>query len=143
MIRFIREEFNGEQVMSVREVRERMQELYVYDLYGFRTEAKVLASVLYPHEVVNCFATGIHEGKRKMLVVTVYRIIVISTAFASSPDIITIPREEISHPMVVKRFFFSSISFEVYSKEFLFTLVSQRVLDVFLWALEQPIPDRF
>ena len=127
---------------GVREIKERMQELYVYDLYGFRTESKALASVLYPYETINCFATGIHKGKRRMLVVTYYRIIIISTAFATPADIVSINRELILNPTYVKRFFTSSISFEADGSKYEFSMVSRRVLEMFIWAVGQELPVR-
>jgi hypothetical protein len=119
-----------------------MQELYVYDLYGFRTETKALASVLYPYETINCFATGIHKGKRRMLVVTYYRIIIVSTAFGSPADIVSINREQIRHASYTKRFFTSTISFEAEGTTYEFSMVSRRVLEMFTWAVEQTLPIR-
>lgn len=127
---------------GLREIRDRMQELYVYDLYAFRTEVKPLASLLYPLETINCFAMGIHEGRRKLVVVTYYRIIIISTSFGSPAQIIEIPREAVSDPSYTKRFFTSSISFTADGDRYTFTLVSRRVLELFVWAVEQPGPIR-
>lgn len=132
----------AESRQGVREIKQRMQELYVYDLYGFRTETKALASVLYPYETINCFATGIHKGKRRMLVVTYYRIIIVSTAFGSPADIVSINREKIQNPVYLKRFFTSSISFEADGTKYEFAMVSRRVLEMFIWALEQTLPIR-
>ncbi len=127
---------------GLREIRERMQELYVYDLYGFRTEIKPLASVLYPLETINCFAMGIHEGKRKLIVVTYYRIIIVSTSFGSPAQITEIPREAVGEPSYKKRFFTSSISFTADGKVHTFSLVSRRVLELFVWAVQLPAPIR-
>lgn len=127
---------------TVKEIRERMQELYVYDLYGFRTEIKTLAAILYPYETVNSFATGLHEGKRKLLVVTYYRIIIICTRFGTPPEILWFNREEISNPSFKKHFFTSSISFDIEGTHFLFSMVSRRVLELFVWAVNQPAPIR-
>lgn len=70
---------------SIGSIRERMQELYVYDLYGFRSENKALAGTLYPHEKINSFAVGLHEGLKKMLVVTTHRLIIIRSSFGKTP----------------------------------------------------------
>lgn len=127
---------------GIKEIRERMQELYVYDLYGFRTEIKMLAAVLYPYEQINSFATGIHKGKRRMLVVTHYRLIILSSSFAAKPDVTWFNREDIAHPRFKKRFFTSSISFDVDGTCYDFQMVSHRVLELFVWAVEQPAPIR-
>ncbi len=119
-----------------------MQELYVYDLYAFRTEVKPLASLLYPLETINCFAMGIHDGKRKLVVVTYYRIIIISTSFGSPAQVTEIPREAVSDPTYIKRFFTSSISFTAEGERYTFSLVSRRVLELFVWAVQQPGPIR-
>ena len=127
---------------GIREVRQRMQELYVYDLYGFRTEIKPLASALYPYETINCFATGIHQGRRKMLVVTYYRILIVSISFGSPANIIEIPREKIKNAAYTKRFFTSTLTFETAEEQYLFSMVSRRVLELFVWAVNQDGPIR-
>lgn len=119
-----------------------MQELYVYDLYGFRTETKALAAVLYPYEKINSFAVGLHEGRRKMLVVTYYRLIIVFSKIGSPPEFRWFDREEISNPRFEKRFFASSISFEAQGETHEFSMVSRRVLELFVWAVEQPAPIR-
>lgn len=119
-----------------------MQELYVYDLYGFRTEIKPLSQLLYPYETINCFATGIHQGKRKMLVVTYYRVLIISTSLGAPADIVEMKRETIEHATYEKRFFLSALSFEVEGNSYHFSMVSRRVLELFVWAINQPHPIR-
>lgn len=124
---------------SVKSVRERMQELYVYDLYGFRSENKALAGVLYPHEKINSFAVGLHEGQKKMLVVTTHRLIIIRSSIGRAPDIQAVNRELVEDPSFVKRFFTSSLSFTLHGEVFTFHMVSRRVLELFVWAVEQPL----
>jgi len=124
-----------------KDVRERMQELYVYDLYGFRPEIKSLSALLYPYETINCFATGVHQGLRRMVVVTVYRVLVIGNRLASGADVIAIPRKDVLSHTHNKRFFTSSIEFDTAKNHYEFTNVSRRVLELFDWALDQPLPD--
>jgi len=125
---------------GTKDIITRMQELYVYDLYGFRTETKALASVLYPYETINCFATGIYQGRRRMLVVTIYRIIIVASNLVSPADIITIRREAITQHAFHKRFFTSSIEFSTAEEHYELKNVSRRVLEMFSWAVEQPLP---
>ena len=119
-----------------------MQELYVYDLYGFRTEIKPLSQLLYPYETINCFATGIHDGKRKMLVVTYYRLLIISTSLGAPAEIVEIKREMVENATYVKRFFLSTLSFDADGKTYRFSMVSRRVLELFVWAINQTAPIR-
>jgi hypothetical protein len=128
---------------GLREIRERMQELYIYDLYAFRSELKPLSAVLYPYETINCILVGLHNRKRKLLAVTYYRIITISASFGSPAEITQINREHIKNPQYTKRWFISSISFETEKGEsYTFSMVSRRVLDLFVWAVNQPAPIR-
>jgi fructose-1,6-bisphosphatase len=124
---------------SVKSVRERMQELYVYDLYGFRSENKALAAVLYPHEKINSFAVGFHEGLRKMLVVTSHRLLIIKSSIGKTPSVQAVKRELIEEPSYTKRFFTSSLSFKLDGETFTFRMVSRRVLELFVWAVERPL----
>lgn len=116
-----------------------MQELYVYDLYGFRPEIKALSSIVYPYETINCFATGIHEGIRRLMAVTGYRVIIVGRRLIGGSDAIVIPRSQITSHSYRKRWFTSSIEFESEEGRFLLTNVSRRVLELFDWAMEQPI----
>lgn len=127
---------------SVKEIRERMQELYLYDLYGFRAENKVLASLLYPLEKINSIAVGLHEGRKKMVVVTYYRLIIIHAPIGREAEIEIFNREEITNASYNKRFFSSSILFEAKGRGYEFTMVSRRVVELFVWAVEQPAPLR-
>lgn len=131
----------GNRGVAPQDIRKRMQELYVYDLYGFRTEIKALSSILYPFETINAFATGIYKGKRRMIVVTIYRIVVVSTGLASEPDVYELRREDITGYTIKKKFFVSSISVESGEETFEFKMVSRRVLDLFGWAIDQPLPE--
>lgn len=116
-----------------------MQELYVYDLYGFRLEVKQLAQIIYPYETINCFATGIHEGLRQMLVVTGYRIIIVGSRLFGKSGATVISRSSVHSFSAQKRWFTSSIEFESEEGTFRFRNVSRRVLELFEWAMEQPI----
>jgi len=129
----------GMQTTTPQDIRSRMQELYVYDLYGFRPEIKALATIVYPYETINCFATGIREGLRRLVVVTGYRVIIISRRLVGGVEVTVIPRERIISHSYEKRFFTSSIEFESEEGTFHFRNVSRRVLELFEWAMEQPI----
>ena len=124
---------------SIKSVRERMQELYIYDLYGFRSENKALAGTLFPHEKINSFAVGLHDGKKKMLVVTTHRLIIIRSSVGRAPEVQAVKREHVKDQKFQKRFFASTISFVVNNELFTFHMVSRRVLELFVWAVEQPL----
>ena len=126
------------QTTTRQDIRRRMQELYVYDLYGFRPEIKALASIVYPYETINCFATGINDGLRRLVVVTGYRIIIVARRLIGGGEVNVIPRSEVTSHSFEKRWFTSSIEFESEQGHFLFRNVSRRVLELFDWAMEQP-----
>ena len=127
---------------GLREIRERLQELFLYDLYAFRSELKPLASLLYPLETINCVLAGFHEGRRKLLVVTYYRLIIITNTFGSPAQVTEIKRESVTHPSYVKRLCASSVSFEAEEQHYTFGFVSRRVLELFVWAVNQRHPTR-
>lgn len=127
------------QATKPQDIRLRMQELYVYDLYGFRPEIKALASIVYPYETINCFATGINDGLRRLVVVTGYRVIIVSRRLIGGVEVTVIPRERIISHSYEKRWFASSIEFESEEGHFRFSNVSRRVLELFEWAMEQPL----
>lgn len=129
----------GMQTTTPQDIRSRMQELYVYDLYGFRPEIKALTAIVYPYETINSFATGIHDGLRRLVVVTGYRVIIIGRRLAGGGEVIVIPRTAITSHSYKKRWFSSTISIESEEGDYIFTNVSRRVVELFDWAMEQPI----
>ncbi|MDL2229641.1 hypothetical protein LJC14_05260 [Treponema sp. OttesenSCG-928-L16] len=127
---------------AVKYIRDRMKELYVYDLYGLRGEVKILGRIVDPWETINCFATGVMDGLRRMLAITVSRVIIIGSHPGSSPDLLIIPRKDIVSHSSTKRFFTSSIEFSASNgAHYELVNVSGRVLELFNWALDRPFPD--
>ena len=116
-----------------------MQELYVYDLYGFRPEVKILSTVLYSYEIIYSFATGIYNGLRRMVVVTNYRALIIGSRMLGGSEIIKIPRKEVKSSSYTKKLIGSSIEFSTAENKYVFENVSRRVLELFEWALKQPV----
>lgn len=127
------------QSTTKQDIIQRMQELYVYDLYGFRPEIKALTAIVYPYETINSFATGILDGLRRLVVVTGYRVIIIGRRLAGGGEVVVIPRTAITAHSYEKRWFSSTISIESSEGNYVFRGVSRRVVELFDWAMEQPI----
>lgn len=126
---------------SAKTIKDRMRELYLYDLYSLRPEIKILARVINPYETINCMATGVLDGQRRMLVVTDHRVIIIATHLGSAPDLFVIPRRDVASHSASKRFFASSIELTARNgARYELKNVSRRVLDLYEWALDQPLP---
>ena len=125
--------------MEKRDIIERLQELYIYDLYGFKRELKPLAMILNIDETINCMATGIMEGKRRLVCVTNYRVIILFVPVVGIPENTVILREGIVDYSANEKLFTSKFSFSTKDMTFNFINTQRRIIDLFLWAMEQPI----
>ncbi len=127
--------------MEKRDITERLQELYIYDLYGFKRELKPLAMILNIDETINCMATGIFEGKRRLVCVTDYRVIILFVPAVGIPENTIILRDGIIDYEASEKFFTSTFSFSTKNMNFKFKNTQRRIIDLFLWAMEQPIKE--
>lgn len=122
------------------QITDRLKELYIYDLYGYRPEIKMLSSLLYVDETINCLLTGVYSGLRDLVCVTDSRLIVIGKHLVSGADLLIFPRQDILSFSHQKKFFDSSVTFSIKNGDtYTFTGVSKRVLELFDWALEREI----
>ncbi|MFA6846408.1 MAG: PH domain-containing protein [Sphaerochaetaceae bacterium] len=120
-------------------VIKRLQELYLYDLYGFRLELKPLAELLNIGEILNCVATGVYKGRRRMIAVTDYRVLVIASSVLAATEVFIIQRSAITSYSVKKRLIGSNLHLETAKETYVFTNTQKRILDLFLWALGLPV----
>lgn len=127
--------------MEKKDIISRLQELYIYDLYGFKTELKPLAMILNIDETINCVATAIFEGKRRLICITDYRVIILMTPMIGSTESTIIKRKAITDYSATKKFYNSYFSLSTKDKTYLFRNTQKRIIDLYLWALEQPIKE--
>lgn len=127
--------------MEKKDIVERLQELYIYDLYGFKRELKPLSMILLLDEKINCVSTAIVDGKRRFVCVTDYRVIILFTPIVGIPENTIVLRKAIVDYSAKKKIFNSSFSFSTKDMEFKFKNTQKRIIDLFLWAMEQPIKE--
>lgn len=127
--------------MDKKDIISRLQELYIYDLYGFKTELKPLAMILLLDEKINCVATAVFEGKRRLICVTDYRVIIIATPIVGSSETTVIKRKAITDYSANKKIYNSNFSIVTKDKEYFFKNTQRRIIDLFLWSMEQPIKE--
>ena len=128
--------------MDRNQLDRRLQELSIYSEFYHRKELKALAQILVPGEQLNCILTGVHEANRKMLAVTDQRIIIIFAGTLGAGDVKFIRRESVQNYQFEKRFLFSSVRIDTKGgASFAFSNTQGHLKDLFLWAMEQPLPD--
>lgn len=123
--------------MTTNEIRKRLQELGLSDLYGFKRELRTLPSVLSYDEVIYAMTSGLFEGSRWSVFVTDQRIILISSHIVSGVGVKYLNRSDV-HDISVKRgFLFGSLAFLVGDTPIEIAHVAKRSIDLFVWALER------
>ncbi len=119
----------------------RLQELGIYSDFYYRKELKPLTQVLGEREQLNCMLTGVHEGNRKMLVVTDQRLLILFSAALADKAITAIRRDAVKDWQFEKKLLFSKLSFSTNSGErFVFTNTQGSMKEFFEWAMKQPLP---
>ncbi|MCY1151050.1 MAG: hypothetical protein OWP43_01370 [Sphaerochaetaceae bacterium] len=127
--------------MDKKDIISRLQELYIYDLYGFKTELKPLALILLVDETINCVATAILDGKRRFVCITDYRIIILFTPVVGTGESTIIKRKAVVDFEANKKILNSSFKITTDEKEYIFRNTQRRIIDLFLWAMKQPIKE--
>ena len=119
----------------------RLRELGIYSEFYFRKELKALAQLLDEDEQLNCILTGVHEANRKMLAVTDQRLLVIFAGALAAGDITVIRRSAVTDWSFDKKLLFSTVSFTTAEgRTFTFTNTQGSLKELFLWAMERPLP---
>ena len=127
--------------MNAKQVEQRLEELGISDLYSFRLELKPLASVLQIDEKLNCVATGLYDGSRKLIAVTDYRIIVVGAGVLQQGNILIIKRNALTGWKFNKKFLISSIELTTKDKTYLFKNTQARIASLFEKAMLEPIKE--
>lgn len=117
----------------------RLQELYLYSLYGFSVELRPLSMMLKPEETLNFLCRGRLEGVRQMIAVTDARIIFISSPMLAKGEVRVVDRRAVNNHSVSKIFLCSSIRFNTDDAIYEMSGVPAKLLDLFEWAMEQPV----
>ena len=126
--------------MNTKDLEKRLRDLSLYSDFYLRKELKPLAQLLQEGETLNCLLTGVNEGNRKMIAVTDRRILIIFAATLGGGEIKVVKREAVKDYWFKKKLLFSSVGFSTESESFTFTNTQGHLKDLFLWAMEQPLP---
>lgn len=117
----------------------RLQELYLYSLYGFSVELRPLSMMLKPEETLNFLCRGRLDGVRQMIAVTDARIIFISSPMLAKGQVRVVDRRAVNSHSVSRILLGSSIKFNTDKDVYEMAGVPAKVLDLFEWAMEQPV----
>lgn len=125
--------------MDKKDIESRLKELGIYSDYYYKLELKVLAKVLNFDEVLNSVITGVLDGRRRMIAVTDFRLIVVAAGAISAADVLVIRRDAIKSWKFNRKFLLSSVEIETEGKSFLFKQTQAGQQKLFTWAMNQPI----
>ncbi len=127
--------------MNRHTLEKRLQELGIYSDFYYRKELKPLAQVLGEQEQLNCMLTGVHEGNRKMLVVTDQRLLILFAAALGDKAITVIRRDAVKDWQFEKKLLFSRLSVSTRGGEvFEFSNTQGSLKELFEWAMKRPLP---
>ena len=106
--------------MDKNDLNERLRALGLYSEYYHRLELKPLANMLQVDEKLLCILTGVNEGRRRMLAVTDYRLIIIGAGAVTSGEVTTIKRSAVTAWKFDRRFLLSSVTVNAAGKDYEF-----------------------
>lgn len=125
--------------MDKRDIESRLKELGIYSDYYYKLELKVLAKVLNVDETLNSIVTGVVDGRRRMVAVTDFRIIIVAAGAISAAEVMVIRRNAIKSWKFNRKFLLSSIEIETSEKTVVVKQTQAAQKKLFTWAMNQPI----
>jgi len=127
--------------LANKDIDERLRQLGIYSDYYYRLELKPLAKILNFDEKLLCVLTGFHNGSRKMLAVTDWRMIIIGSGVVSGSSGIYIKRKNVKEWKFNKRFLLSSVSFSDGSETYEFRQTQGARKELFESAMNSPVTE--
>ncbi len=121
------------------DIEARLKELGIYSNYYYKLELKVLARILNLDEKLNSVVTGVVDGRRRMVVVTDFRIIIVAAGAISAAEVLIIRRDAVKSWKFEKKFLLSSITIETSEKTVVIKQTQGSQQKLFTWAMNQPI----
>ena len=125
--------------MSKKDIESRLHELGIYSNYYYRIELKALSHILNVDETLNSVVTGVFDGRRRMIAVTDYRIIIVASGAISAGEVTVIRRDAVKSWKFNKKILLSSIEIETSEKTFVFKQTQAGQKNLFTWAMNQPM----
>lgn len=127
--------------MARRDIETRLRELGIYSNYYYRLELKALSMVMNPDETLNSVITGVMDGRRRLVAVTDYRVIIIAGGTLGAGEVTLIRRDSIKDWHFTKKFLLSSVEIKTSEQNFLIKQTQGGQQKLFTWAMEQPIKE--
>lgn len=121
------------------DITERLRELGIYSQYYYRLELKPLSRFLNVDEKLNCVLTGVIDGRRRLVAITDFRILLIASGAITSGEILIIRRDAVTSWSFNKKFLLSSAVIETKDKTYQIKQTQAGIQKLFTWAMEQEI----
>lgn len=124
--------------MNKQDIKERLKELNLHDVYGYRMEIKALPQVLGLDEELYGITSGLYHGRRWLSAVTGETVYMISSSPVSSTEVKKFARNSVHNISSRKGLFFGKIIIELADDDIIILEhVAKKSIDGFLWAVDR------
>ena len=117
---------------TLKELKARLSELGLEREYGYRRELKLLPDILEPDEELRAVTSGVHDGLRRLVVLTQRRLLMLQKPPAGTPNLLYVPREEVLAVEAKRGLFFATLCLHTRARLFVFHNVLKKSLPPFL-----------
>ncbi len=123
---------------TLKELKARLSELGVEREYGYRRELRLLPEILKPDEELRAVTSGLHDGQRRLVVLTQRRLLVLQKPAVGKPNLLYVPREEVTAAEARRGLLFGVLTIHTSDRAFVFHNVAKKSLPPFLEDLGSP-----
>ncbi len=123
--------------MTKEEIKDKLKELGVYNLYSYRLETRTLPQILHMDEQLYGVTSGVYEGRRWLAAVTGEHLYLIAVNPLSKTEVKLVKRSAVTQVKVKKGILFSSVSLEHDDGVIRLDHVSKASVSSFVWAVQR------
>ncbi|MFO7782810.1 MAG: PH domain-containing protein [Spirochaetia bacterium] len=123
---------------TLQELKARLSQLGLARDYGYRRELRLLPQILEPDEELRAVTSGVHDGLRRLVVLTQRRLLVLQKPAVGKPSLLYVPREEITAAEGRRGVLFGVLTIHTSAQPFVFYNVAKKSLPPFLEEISPP-----
>lgn len=123
--------------MTKKEIQNRLTELGLQSLYGYRRELKALPQLLADDENLNGITSGVYQGRRWLLAVTHKRMIFVTANTLSGVEVKSFDLSQLVKTSNKKGFLFAAITLNLQEEEITLQHIAKQSLPSLTAALER------
>jgi|GEM_PF-4059107 len=128
--------------MTSEEMKQALKELGVFQIYGYRLEARALPQILEMDEQLYGITSGVYQGRRWLAAATGQHVYLVAVHLVSGTEVKKIERSQISSVSAKRGIFFAKVFLSLQDgHQIILEHTAKASTDRFLWAVQRKAED--